>query len=169
MKTLSKVECTEWLLTRGIAEDPYHLPEPPTVFVDQVGLPAQPWRKRTVVDELLRACGPYEAALLQFTDWFPHGDAMTIVEGVRAQHGDQRSLIESPGHLLVPGEQGLLLGIFSLAMFYGFTAYLYFSHGTTILEWEGEMLDLWTSDEQRFTEAQVAFERLKLERPSADA
>ena len=62
-----------------------------------------------------------------------------------------------------------MLAFFSIAMFYGFTVYVYFSHGTTILGWEGEMLDLWTSDEQQFNEAQLVFKELGLEHPPADA
>ena len=66
-------------------------------------------------------------------------------------------MIESPGHLFAVAERDLLIGMFSLAIHYGYSAYLYFDHGTTVLCWEGEILDFWCSDELRATEASQVF------------
>ena len=169
MKTLSTEECSAWLQERDIREDPYQMREPAAAYVDQVRLPAEPWRKRAVVQQLLNACGPYDSALVQFTYWEVWSDVLAILGSVRAQHGDHRDLIESPGHLLGPGESDLTLGLVGLAVNHGFTAYLYLSSGTTVLAWEGELLDLWMADEVRFNEIQLVFEKLQLEHPTADA
>jgi hypothetical protein len=66
-------------------------------------------------------------------------------------------MIESPGHLFDIAERDLVIGMLSLAMHYGYRAYLYFDHGTTLLCWEGEILDLWCSDETRAAEATQLF------------
>ena len=168
MKTLAREECTAWLRDRGIHEDPYNV-VCSAPFYEQVSLPAEPLRKRAAVQQLLGTCSVDQSALLQFTYWEPWGDAMAILAGVRAQSGENRPLIESPGHLIGPAERDLILGLFSFAMSYGFSVYLYLPDGTTILGWEGEMLDLWTSDEGRLYEAQRVFKNLGLERHPADA
>jgi hypothetical protein len=168
MKTLARGECTAWLRERGVHEDPYNV-RCSASFYEQVSLPAEPLRKRAVVQQLLSACGCDEPVLLVFTYWEPWGDAMAVLGGVRSRSGDDRPLIESPGHVFGAEERALLLGLFSVAMFYGFSVYLYLPDGTTLLGWEGEMLDMWTSDEGRFNDAQVLFNKLGLERHPADA
>lgn len=102
---------------------------------------------------LVLLAGPFEAALLHITDWSLYSaDEMAVVSELRKAHGDGRALIETPGHVFKSGERDLLIGLMGLVAAYGWTAYVYFDHGLTVLLWEGELMDLWDADAARFEE-----------------
>jgi hypothetical protein len=153
MKMLTEKTCFEWLATKGIPAAPYSQPERAAPFYEQVKLPAQALRQAATARQLVVSCEPFSAALLQFIDWPFYGpDEMAVLCGLRTLYGDNNPMIESPGHVFDNAERDLLIGMFSLAMHYGYSAYLYFDHGTTLLCWQGELLDFWTSDESRATQ-----------------
>ena len=153
MTMLTDTVCAEWLTTRGIAEAP-HSRAGAALPHAKVRLPAKPLRQAAISRQLVATCEPFECALLQFTDWpFYKADEMAVLCGLRSLHGDSRPLIESPGHLFAAAERDLLIGMLSLAIYYGYSAYLYFDHGATVLCWEGDILDFWCSDESRASEA----------------
>jgi hypothetical protein len=159
MKMLSEKKCAEWLVSHDIPEAPYSRPAHTAAFYAQVRLPAQPLRQAAISRQLVVTCAPFESALLQFTDWvFYKADEMAVLGGLRTLHGDSRPMIESPGHLLDVAERDLLIGMLSLAMHYGYSAYLYFDHGATVFCWEGEILDFWCSDESRAAEVTRLFQ-----------
>jgi hypothetical protein len=150
MRTLTNRACSEWLASHSIAEAPYERPHDPTPFCEQFELPDAPQRISHVARCLVELSEPFGEALLHFTDWpLYEPDEMAVVTAMRAAYGEQRPLIESSGHLFVSSERDLLIGLFALAVCYQWTAYLYFDHRTIFLCWEGELLDLWTSDRSR--------------------
>jgi len=62
--------------------------------------------------------------------------------------GEQRWLIDAPGHLFGPSEQSEAIGYCYLAVIFGWSAYLYLASGAvTVLFWEGDLTDVWSSDE----------------------
>ena len=92
----------------------------------------------------MAAATPFDFALLQFTDWpLYEADEMAVVCALRAAGSEARPLIVTPGHLFNATECDLLAGMFSLAAFYRWSAYLYFDHHTTLHCWEGDLLDVW--------------------------
>src|SRR6185295_3967342 len=140
----------DWLATQGISAAPYSQHEGGAPFYDQVKLAARAPQQAATARAVVFYCEPFSSALLQFTDWpFYKPDEMTVLCGLRTLHGDNSPMIESPGHVFETAERDLLIGMFSLAMHYGYSAYLYFDHGVTLLCWQGEMLDFWCTDESR--------------------
>ncbi|WP_035611946.1 hypothetical protein [Haloferula sp. BvORR071] len=95
-------------------------------------------------ESLIRAEAGFSSALLHFTDWSGYRpEDMAAICAIRAEQGEQRWLIEAPGHLFVRDQADELIRMFGLAMEFGWTAYLYFETELTYLAWEGELLDEW--------------------------
>ena len=141
MKALSALECTAWLAERHRPEAPYGTPG----VVQSAQFTIRP--ESRLASDLARVFSPFEVALLQVTDWSPDEPAeMAVVSAVRAAHGEHRLMIDAPGHLFSGEESDLLIGLFALAAAYHWSAYLYFDHGVTLHQWEGDLLDLWVSE-----------------------
>jgi hypothetical protein len=79
-------------------------------------------------------------------DGWPRGDWL------RKGNGDNRPLIETPGHAFKSDERELLVGMMGLFAAYGWTAYAHFDHGLTVLIGEGKLMDIWDTDEAPFRE-----------------
>ena len=69
-----------------------------------------------------------------------------------AASGERDWLINTPGHVFGGGESGLLIILLTLITSFGWTAYLYFDHGLIFLSWEGDFLDVWSPDSNRYHE-----------------
>ena len=75
---------------------------------------------------------------------------MAVISQVRQASGEQRPLAESPGHVFAATERDALIGLLTLVTSCGMTAYIYFDHGITLLSWEGDILDFFCSDSERY-------------------
>ena len=153
ISTITEPECLNWLTQRRIPADPYSSKYGPETFdrvpfIEQVRLP---FHRTHVFERIVDRLESYESALLQCCDWAHYTpDEMAVFQTIRKAHGEDRWLIETPGHLFGRTERNLLAGMVSLIKYYGWTAYIYFDSGTTLLVWEGELLDLWAYDEDSF-------------------
>ena len=153
MKTMAVKACSEWLADRGIPEAPYGSPQS-----EQFPLPPEASRSSSVIRRLLEVCCPFGSALLQFTDWPVYEqDEMAVAVALRTSYGEPGPLIDTPGHMFAAGEADLLSGMFSLAAFYHWSAYLYFDHRTIVHCWEGDLLDLWVPDPVRLGDMRDVF------------
>jgi len=69
---------------------------------------------------------------------------MAVMESLRRGHGEQRRLIDAPGHLFEATEKDEAIGHCYLAVIFHWTAYLYLASGAvTLLFWEGDLIDVW--------------------------
>lgn len=98
---------------------------------------------------LFDAFESFPGALLVFTDWALYRpDEMALMDSMRRGHGEDRWLIESPGHLFAPSEAPEAIGHCYLALMFGWSAYLYLGSGAvTILFWEGDLVDVWSPND----------------------
>lgn len=162
MKTLTEDECSRWLVNHQIEEDPYGRLPYQAPWCNQFPIDTRPSRSSHICRRIVEIAEPFSKALLHITDWSLYQpDEMAVVSALRAAHDEQRWLINSPGHLFDASERDLLIGILSLVVFYGWTAYLYFDHRTTFLCWEGELLDLWTFEQSHAVTVAEIFEPRK--------
>lgn len=158
MKALIKTDCSQWLVNRGIVEDPYCNPIPAQHFCDQFRFPHDALKVEYVVRKLVEAAQPFGSALLYITDWpLYEPDEMAIVSALRLAHGERRPFLEAPGHVFESSERDLLIGMFSLTVFYHWTAHLYCDQYTTALNWEGDLMDLWTLKPEVLSAAEISF------------
>lgn len=151
MKTLTNKDCSEWLASQNLAADPYYAEETRPPYYKQFPLPQHALSSSAVLRSIVIRAGPFESALLHITNWALYSpDEMAIVSQVRQACGERLPLIQTPGHVFTAAECDLLIGVFALVTAYGWSAYLYFDHGLTLLSWEGELLDLWATDSPRY-------------------
>ena len=75
---------------------------------------------------------------------------MAVTAHTRQAFGEHRPFIETPGYLFAAAERDLLIGLLALVTSYGWTASIYFEHGITFLSWEGDLLDFYSPDSERY-------------------
>lgn len=161
MKCLTSDECSEWLRERGIIEFPYETSWQKMVL--QFEPPRSPRTLTAFTRQLVDAFGEFPGALLQFTDWSLYcPDEMALVASLRRGHGEDRWLIDAPGHLFAPTEEAEAIGHCYLALTFGWSAYLYSASGAaTVNFWEGDLVDFWSPDQsltQKVLEVVHSFE-----------
>jgi hypothetical protein len=151
VKTLTDAACADWLTARKLVGEPYVSKESRHPHCEQFPLPRHASSAAAMFRSIVTCAEPFDVALLHITDWAHYSpDEMAIVAHVRKACGERLPLIETPGHVFSASERDLLLGLLALVTAYGWTAYLYFDHGLTLLSWEGELLDLWDTDRTRY-------------------
>jgi hypothetical protein len=104
---------------------------------------------------------PFESALLHIVDWSPYeSHEMEVVCQIRQACDERRPIIETPGHLFSASERDLLIGLMALVTSYGWSAYVYFDHGVTLLSWEGQIMDLWRAAGSRFASVREELQQI---------
>ncbi len=163
MRCLTHSECSEWLVSRSIAEDPYRSGSSVGYYL-QFYAPAH----HSQVDAFARSCFerviPDETFLIQVTDWSLYRESEMIpILGIRRNSGECRPLIESPGHLLESSERELGVALFGLPASFGWSSYVYgFPSGSTIYNWEGEIYDFWTDSRAVFNAMKIILQEFDL-------
>jgi len=146
MRCLTASECSEWLQQRSIVELPYSTNRQRISF--QFEPPRNPRQLTAFVRGLFDAFGEFPGALLQFTDWTTSNpDELATFGALRRSHGEQRWLIDAPGHLFSPSEAAEAIGHCYLAASYDWSFYVYLASGAaTIYFWEGDLIDYFGVD-----------------------
>jgi len=118
---------------------------------------------RQLVDEV----GEFSGALLQFTDWnTDNPDEMAMIGSLRRSNGEERCLIDAPGHLFASKEAAEAIGHCYLAIFFDWSAYLYLTSGAaTFFFWEGDLIDFWCSEKNTAKKVCELVERYELRIP----
>lgn len=110
--------------------------------------PRSPRKLTAFTRRLFDTFGEFPGALLQFTDWNTHNpDEVAIISALRHAHGEQRLLIDAPGHLFTSTEAAEVIGHCYLAGTFDWSAYLYLASGAgTVYFWEGCIIDVFGFD-----------------------
>jgi|SRR5215469_4031140 len=171
MKCLTSNECSNWLRERRVVEDPYSQDLSSDDFCLQFEPPMIPSRLTAFTRGLFDTFGEFPGALIVFTDWALYRpDEMALVASLRRGHGDCRPLIDAPGHLFSSSEQAEAIAHCYVALMFGWTAYLYLSSGAaTVLFWEGDLVDFWSSDERLIQQMRATIQTYELRITSDDA
>lgn len=150
MQCFTPDQCSEWLRERGIIESPYLTDEANDSFCLQFEPPQKSSRLTAFTRSLFDGFGEFPGALVVFTDWALYRpDEMALVDSMRRGYGEQRSLIDAPGNLFGPTEQAEAIACCYLAVIFQWSAYLYLASGAaTVLFWEGDLIDVWSSHEK---------------------
>ena len=92
---------------------------------------------------------------------------MITVLGIRSSRGEDRILIDAPGHILPAPEEEIGVSLFGLLTSFGWSSYLYSATSdTTLLNWEGEIFDFWTNFQQDFDEMKLMLKQFNLAQTS---
>jgi hypothetical protein len=139
-------ECSEWLRQRSIIEFPYGTARQTMTL--QFEPPRNPRELTAFTRQLFDTFGEFPGTLLQFTDWdTSNPDEEAIIGSLRRSHGEQRQLIDAPGHLFSATEAAEAIGHCYLAAAFDWSVYLYLASGAgTVYFWEGDLIDLFGFD-----------------------
>jgi hypothetical protein len=156
MKCIDENQIAEWLHQRSIHKDPYHGDAAPAFYL-QFYAP----KGNSLIDGLIRHY--YDQILhradsmIHMTDWetIEQSQMMTISK-IRSSHGEERCLIDAPGHILTWKEKELGISLFHLSASFGWSSYLYSPQDhSTLFNWEGEIFDFWTDRIDAITEMKL--------------
>jgi hypothetical protein len=156
-------EVSGWLMERNLIEDPYHRTSSTRHYL-QFRVPVERRRLEEFARQYFERIIPGTTSLLHVTDWAHYtSEEMAAFTAIRSGGGEERDLIEAPGHLIAPAGLDAGVILFSLSVAFGWTAYLYsLPDRTTIYNWEGELLDFWTDSAERFSEMERMVELFEL-------
>ena len=157
MKCITNRECLEWLDAHAIeAATAEGWPEIVGEYEIQFTAPTNSRAQGILARDLLTWVGEFETALFWLADWpFYQPDEMAIISGLRRANGEERNLIDAPGHLFEVSERAELTGWVSLMMTFGWDAYLFTLpfRGSVFQTSHEDFIWLGTSTADRFGEA----------------
>ena len=127
MKCITNRECLEWLEEHAIdASTPDGWPEVVGDYEVFFAAPRDARAQGLLARDLVAWLGGVETGLFWLTDWpFYKPDEMAIISGLRRAHGEQRRLIDAPGHIFEASERDELIGWVSLMINFGWDGYLF--------------------------------------------
>ena len=125
MKCITEGQIADWLHQRSIPKDPYHGDSSPAFYL-QFYAPTNHRRIDAFVRHYYDRIVPEADSLIHITDWglYQQSEMIAIV-GIRSSRGEDRILIDAPGHILPSGEKEIGISIFSLSASFAWSSYLY--------------------------------------------
>ncbi len=163
MHCLLKSETFDWLLKKGVPEDPYHGDTSPRYYL-QFHAPAEYRRLDAFSRQYFCKIIPDAESLVHITDWVFYTESeMIAIDAIRKVHQETRRLIDAPGHCIAAEESELGISLFSLSASFAWKSYLYCPHQrSTLYNWDGEIFDFWTDGEAEFEEMKSMLLEFKL-------
>lgn len=163
MQCLTEPEASAWLRQRTIPEDPYHRDERPPFYL-QFHAPSPHRHTDAWVRQYWKRIIPGADAMVYMTDWGLYEQSeMIAVMGIRNSQGESRPLIEAPAHAVTAEACETGIGLFSLAVSFEWSSYLYSPmNRSTLYNWEGDILDFWTDSEEALAEMRRLVEEFGL-------
>ena len=163
MKCVTDSEIDDWLRQQSIHTDPYHGDSSPAFYL-QFHAPSNHRRIDAFARHYYERIVPEADSLIHMTDWglYQQSEMIAIV-GIRSSRGEDRMLIDAPGHILPSGEKEIGISLFSLSASFAWSSYLYSARDhSTLFSWEGEIFDFWTDSEQVVTEMKLMLKQFDL-------
>jgi hypothetical protein len=145
MKCVTEVEARNWLGSYLIPPATYSGNATPAHYIQFAAPRPHPHPEAFTRDYFERLI-PTGERLFHIVDWaLSQPSERLTVAALRVASHEERSLLETPGHILTEAEGELGVALFGLTAGYQWTAYLYSPIGhSTLYNWEGEMFDFWT-------------------------
>jgi len=122
MRFLSTADCVSWCSQHGIPvcdRSLPHLTEPDYHFVE-IPFPRDSGKKVVVANFLYKLVTPAPELLLWLDDWavFPSCQHMPLFSRFRQALGEERNLIESPGHLVIDTDKDDAISIIATSLLF---------------------------------------------------
>jgi hypothetical protein len=129
MHFLTDAECREWLQQEDIdAVDSRGFPEVVGDYEVFFAAPKEARAQQMLAREMVEWVGEFDAALLWLSDWPAYRpEEMAIALALRRAHGEERHLIDAPGHLFTWQEKDELVGWIALLICFGWDGFLFAS------------------------------------------
>ena len=154
MKCITPDEELAWLAAHRIPANPYEHGGQSFAFYLQFYPPKNFRAVEAFSKNVLPPICAGGETLLSITDTeLAESYELRLIERLRSANQDDRGIGEARGHLFSSAEEDDLVAMFSLTVAMGWEAYLYMPKTCSVmLNWEGDILDFWTSDRSIFEE-----------------
>ncbi len=153
MNFITKAECCDWCKQRGLEVDDDRRGIRNTFAHSMTTrIPPESRRHAILSRYLIHVLPQWDNCLLWVTTWgvWPTEENEPIYNHLRSGYGDNRPLIEAPGHLFDQSEKEDAVGFLRLVFTYGRDAYLIPSNSTTmVFVSHDEYVDVFVGDKQR--------------------
>ena len=148
MRILPLAEQGRWLQSQALPADPYKAGGETFEFYLQFYPPKHLGGIECFSEGLISYAGVGGEALMTVVDTeCPREYDERLFNRIRYPVGEGKSIYESPAHLFSADELPDLIPIFSLTVAWQWEAYLHMPRTRTVLlNWEGDIFDLWTDD-----------------------
>jgi hypothetical protein len=163
MKCLTENQIEEWLDQRTIQKDPYRGKASPAFYL-QFYAPTSHRRIDALVRHYYNRIVPEGDSLIHMTDWGHYEQSeMIAIQGIRSSRGEDRMLIDAPGHVLPSAQKEIGISLFSLSASFAWSSYFYSAQDhSTLHNWEGEIFDFWTDSKQAVSEMRLMLNHFDL-------
>ena len=163
MRCVTDSEITNWLHERSIPKDPYLGDTAPQHHL-QFYAPSTYRQLDALARHYYERIIPDSDSLIHETDWSSYQQSeMIAILGLRSSRGDDRMLIDAPGHILTPSDKEIGISLFALSASFAWSSYLYSSrHHSTLHNWEGDIFDFWTDNVSSFSEMKLMLKEFEL-------
>jgi len=145
MNLLSDSQVDSWLFANFTDSSPYENGTNASNYL-QFALPDEQTASEAVLRGILSH--PSQESLLHIIDWSHYTpDQMNLFDALPIRAESNAKLIEKPGHQIRQDEMAAALTAFLACTSFGWTSYWYFPRNQlTILSWEREFVDVWTTE-----------------------
>jgi hypothetical protein len=127
MQCITPPECLDWLEAKKIdAVSDRGFPEVVGNYEVFFAAPDKARLQTILARELVEWIGEFETVLFWISDWPAYKpEEMAIITALRRAHGEDRWLIDAPGHIFTREEKDELIGWVSLMMAFGWDGFLF--------------------------------------------
>ena len=163
MKCITESQINEWLGQRSIHKDSYHGDASPSFYL-QFYAPTNHRRIVAFVRYYYDRIVPEVDSLIHLTDWGLYQQSeMIAIAGIRSSRGEDRLVIDAPGHIFSSAEKEIGISLFSLSASFDWSSYLYSPRNhSTLFNWEGEIFDFWSDSELAVSEMRLMLNQFDL-------
>ncbi len=163
MRCVTESEVTKWLSERSIPNAPYQGDATPRHYL-QFFAPSTYRQQDALARHYYEQIIPDSDSLIHMRDWSLYQQSeMIAISGLRSSCGEDRMLIDSPGHTLAPSEKEIGISLFALSTSFAWSSYVYSPHHcSTLYNWEGEIFDFWTDSAEAVSEMKVILKQFDL-------
>jgi hypothetical protein len=153
MQILPLTEQAAWLASHLLPGEPYQRDGENLAFFLQFYAPKELRGIQSFTEALLDYAGTRREVMMTVMDTECTRDyEERLFDTLRFPSGERKSIFDAPAHLFAAGELPDLIPMFSLTVAWQWETYLHMPRTRTILlNWEGEIFDLWTDDQAVLT------------------
>jgi hypothetical protein len=146
MKLLSPSDCSAWLKSEDCRETPYGRIELRTASYLQFAIPRTSGGVSRMVDGIRACLGSPRTCLFQVTDWSQYAElGNSILSDLESTFSGNLQPFDAFGILFEPSEADEMFECCVSVVHCGMSAYLYAPRSTTVLLWEGDLVDVWAN------------------------
>jgi len=152
MRVLALTEQARWLQSQTLPADPYKSGGETFEFYLQFYPPKHLGGVECFTEALIGYAAEGGETMMTVMDTeCPREYDVRLFDRLRFQVGESKTIYEAPAHLFAAEELQDLIPMFALTVAWQWEAYLHMPRTRTILlNWEGDIFDMWTDDHSVF-------------------